>query len=101
MDKFGYIDRLNGMDTLPYWKDPPCNSITASEGSFFPPRAYTNSNIVYVYDKDLCRIMPLEYVKSTVKDGKHSIPNSVTSLIIMSPKIRKQTQTIIIFLTSA
>lgn len=69
MDKFGYIDRLNGMDTLPYWKDPPCNNIAASEGSFFPPRAYTNSNVVYVYDKDLCRIMPLEYVKSIVKDG--------------------------------
>lgn len=73
MEKFGYLDRLNGMETLPYWKDPPCNNIAASEGSFFPPRAYTNSNIVYVYDKDLCRIMPLEYVRPVVKDGKTNI----------------------------
>lgn len=70
MEKFGYLDRLNGLDNLPYWKEKPCNNMFASEGSFFPPRAYTNSNIVYVYDKDLCRILPLEYLKPVVKDGK-------------------------------
>ena len=70
MDKFGYLDRLNGMKELPYWNGEPCNNIFASEGSFFPPRAFTNSNVVYVYDKDLCRILPLEYVKPVTKDGK-------------------------------
>lgn len=69
MEKFGYLDRLNGLDTLPYWKEKPCSNMLASEGSFFPPRAYTNSNTVYVYDKDLCRILPLEYIKPVVKDG--------------------------------
>lgn len=38
-------------------------------GSFFPPRDYTKSDIVHVYDKDLCRILPLQYRHDEVKDG--------------------------------
>ncbi|KAG5678168.1 hypothetical protein PVAND_007861 [Polypedilum vanderplanki] len=69
MQKFGYLDRLNGLDRLPYWRHKPCNNISASEGSFFPPRDITKANRVHVYDKDLCRIIPLDYVKPVVKDG--------------------------------
>lgn len=69
MDKFGYLDRLNGLDHLPYWNERPCSNIRASEGSFFPPREFTKSDMRYVYDKDLCRIIPLEYVRTVYKDG--------------------------------
>lgn len=69
MERFGYIDKINGMDHLPHWKDSPCNDIRASEGSFFPPRSITKSDLVYVYDKDLCRILPLQYRKDIYKDG--------------------------------
>lgn len=69
MDKFGYLDRVNGFDHLPYWSDEPCTNIVASEGSFFPPRLFTNSNVVYIYDKDLCRVLPLQYVRPVEKDG--------------------------------
>ncbi|CAH2208123.1 jg27366, partial [Pararge aegeria aegeria] len=27
LDKFGYLDKLNGLDHLPYWRDSPCNNI--------------------------------------------------------------------------
>lgn len=74
MHKFGYMDRLNGLDRLPFWREKPCNNISASEGSFFPPRDITKSDTVYVYDKDLCRIIPLKYVEPVVKDGKHEYP---------------------------
>jgi len=70
MLKFGYLDRLNGLDRLPYWKENPCSNITASEGSFFPPREITKSDMLYVYDKDLCRVIPLKYQKPVVKDGE-------------------------------
>lgn len=73
MLKFGYIDRLNGMDKLPFWRENPCNNITASEGSFFPPRELSKSDTVYVYDKDLCRIIPLKYSEPVVKDGEMTI----------------------------
>lgn len=69
MDKFGYLDQLNGMNQLPFWDTEPCTNITASEGSFFPPREFTKSDMRYVYDKDLCRIIPLEYIRTVYKDG--------------------------------
>lgn len=70
MDKFGYLDRVNGQPTLPFWDRKPCTSIAASEGSFFPPRAFTKADTVYIYDKDLCRTLPLTYVRSMEKDGE-------------------------------
>ncbi|XP_070136346.1 scavenger receptor class B member 1 isoform X3 [Drosophila bipectinata] len=69
MDQFGYIDSLNGMSHLPHWNEEPCTSIAGSEGSFFPPRDLTKSDMVHIYDKDLCRIIPLKYVERTEKDG--------------------------------
>lgn len=69
MYEFGLLNRLNGMDKLPYWKEEPCNNIAASEGSFFPPRKYNKNNTMFVYDKDLCRVLPLEYQGPTSKDG--------------------------------
>jgi len=61
MEYFGILDRLNGLDHLPFWDDAPCNSINASEGSLFPPRVVTGSDTVHVYDKDLCRVWPLRH----------------------------------------
>ncbi|XP_014231233.1 scavenger receptor class B member 1 isoform X1 [Trichogramma pretiosum] len=69
MKEFGLINRLNGLDRLPYWPDAPCNSIRASEGSFFPPRDKTNEDIVNVWDKDLCRVLPLKYRGPSSKTG--------------------------------
>lgn len=69
MDQFGYIDSLNGMNHLPHWNEEPCTSIAGSEGSFFPPRDITKSDVVHIYDKDLCRIIPLQYVERVEKDG--------------------------------
>ncbi|XP_063219536.1 scavenger receptor class B member 1 isoform X2 [Bacillus rossius redtenbacheri] len=69
MKDFGLLDRLNGLDHLPYWSEPPCNDIRASEGSFFPPRDFTHDDVVQVYDKDLCRVLPLEFQSMTEKDG--------------------------------
>ncbi|XP_050447396.1 scavenger receptor class B member 1 [Cataglyphis hispanica] len=69
MKQFGLINRLNGLDHLPYWPTAPCNSITASEGSFFPPRDQTGADIIHVWDKDLCRTLPLQYRGPVEKTG--------------------------------
>lgn len=69
MENFGLLDRLNGLDHLPFWGSAPCNSIKASEGSLFPPRDVTKSDIVHVYDKDLCRVWPLRYRKEVKENG--------------------------------
>ncbi|KAK9294921.1 hypothetical protein QLX08_010614 [Tetragonisca angustula] len=69
MKEFGLINRLNGLDHLPYWPNSPCNSIRASEGSFFPPRDKTGADIIHIWDKDLCRTLPLKYRGPTEKSG--------------------------------
>ncbi|XP_014210895.1 scavenger receptor class B member 1 isoform X2 [Copidosoma floridanum] len=81
MKEFGLLNRLNGMDKLPYWPDAPCNSIRASEGSFFPPRDRTGEDIVNVWDKDLCRVLPLKYrgpaEKTGIKADLYTPPDTV------------------------
>ncbi|KZC11535.1 PREDICTED: scavenger receptor class B member 1 [Dufourea novaeangliae] len=69
MKEFGLINRLNGLDRLPYWPNAPCNSIRASEGSFFPPREKTGADIVHLWDKDICRTLPLQYRGPTENSG--------------------------------
>ncbi|KAH0949613.1 hypothetical protein HN011_006049, partial [Eciton burchellii] len=81
MKEFGLINRLNGLDHLPYWSSAPCNSITASEGSFFPPRDDTGANIVHLWDKDLCRRLPFQYrgpiEKTSIKADLYTPPDMV------------------------
>lgn len=81
MQEFGLITQLNGRETLPFWLDPPCNSLKASEGSFFPPRHFTKKDIVHIYDKDLCRSFPFEYKGPVVKHGKSIFLNSTNTTI--------------------
>ena len=61
------------METLPFWKDAPCNSIRASEGSMFPPRDRTGEDTVFVYDKDVCRTLPFSYTKPVTQNGKWEV----------------------------
>ncbi|XP_066584790.1 scavenger receptor class B member 1 [Prorops nasuta] len=81
MKEFGLINRLNGLDHLPYWPEAPCNSISASEGSFFPPRDRTGADIIHVWDKDLCRVLPLQYrgpsEKAGIKADLYTPPDTV------------------------
>ncbi|XP_014280530.1 scavenger receptor class B member 1 isoform X2 [Halyomorpha halys] len=69
MKDFGLLAKLNGLDHLPYWDSEPCNSIKASEGSFFPPRETTKEDVVHIYDKDICRIWPFKYRYDMEKNG--------------------------------
>uniref|UniRef100_A0A0A9YEL4 Scavenger receptor class B member 1 n=2 Tax=Lygus hesperus TaxID=30085 RepID=A0A0A9YEL4_LYGHE len=81
MNDFGLLHHLNGLDHLPYWEEPPCNSIRASEGSLFPPRDVTHEDVVHIFDKDLCRIWPLRYrhdeEKHGIKVGKYTPDDNV------------------------
>ncbi|KAL3270637.1 hypothetical protein HHI36_021168 [Cryptolaemus montrouzieri] len=89
MEKFGLLDKLNGKNHLPYWESEPCNSITASEGSFFPPRHFTKADVVYLYDKDICRILPFEYKGPSPKHGiradKYAPPDNVFETVEKNP----------------
>lgn len=56
--KYGLIDKFNGRSHLPHWTTDRCNSLMGSDGSIFPPHITKNTTL-YIYDKDLCRLLPL------------------------------------------
>ncbi|XP_048487843.1 scavenger receptor class B member 1 isoform X2 [Plutella xylostella] len=62
MMKYGIVDRFNMRDKLPHWTTDQCNSIAGSDGSIFPPHISMNDT-VHVYDKDLCRLLPLKFLR--------------------------------------
>ncbi|KAH8233171.1 hypothetical protein KR026_005042, partial [Drosophila bipectinata] len=62
IDKYGIIDKFNGRTHLPHWTTDNCNRLDGTDGSIFPPHI-THDRVLYVYDKDLCRLLPLVFEK--------------------------------------
>lgn len=58
--KFGLMDRWNGKDSMGFWTSPECDSVMGTDGSIFPPHI-TKETVLKVFDKDLCRTLPLVY----------------------------------------
>ncbi|KAH1006208.1 hypothetical protein HUJ05_006961 [Dendroctonus ponderosae] len=69
--KYGLIDKFNGASMLTHYTEDRCNDITASDGSIFPPHLTKNSTI-YIFDKDLCRKLPLVFDKEIM--GSNDVP---------------------------
>jgi scavenger receptor class B protein 1 len=56
--RYGLIDKFNGQSHLTHYTSDKCNSLMGSDGSIFPPHMTKNTTI-HIYDKDLCRTLPL------------------------------------------
>ncbi|XP_019871825.1 scavenger receptor class B member 1 isoform X2 [Aethina tumida] len=69
--KYGLIDKFNGMPNMSHYKTDQCNSLHGSDGSIFPPHM-TKNTTVHVYDKDLCRLLPLVFDEEVV--GSNDVP---------------------------
>lgn len=63
--KYGIIDKYNGKSHLPHWLSEECNRLNGTDGSIFPPHITPNTTL-YIYDKDLCRLLPLVYEKDVI-----------------------------------
>jgi scavenger receptor class B protein 1 len=63
--KFGIIERYNGKTHLSHWKTEECNRLNGSDGSIFPPHI-TKDTILKVFEKDLCRLLPLSFEKEVI-----------------------------------
>lgn len=60
--QFGIIDKYNGVSYLPHWSTDACNHLNGTDGSIFPPHITKNTTL-HLYDKDLCRLLPLSFEK--------------------------------------
>jgi len=66
---FAALDKFNGRTHLPHWTTEGCNRLTGgSDGSLFPPRIQPDT-ILHVFDKDMCRQLPLVFKKQVEGKG--------------------------------
>lgn len=66
--RYGVLDKWNGKDSLGHWTNELCDSIAGSDGSIFPPHI-TKSTVLKIFDKDLCRALPLVFKEEVVTSG--------------------------------
>ncbi|XKL65381.1 hypothetical protein PGB90_008801 [Kerria lacca] len=90
ISKFGLINRFNGKTQLSHWKTDSCNRIDGSDGSIFPPHMDHNTTL-YLYDKDLCRLLPLKFQKEVltyndVKGYRFTPPKDVFADVATNPE---------------
>ncbi|CAH1981588.1 unnamed protein product [Acanthoscelides obtectus] len=71
ISRYGLINRFNGKNNLSHYLTDECNSVMASDGSIFPPHMTKNTTL-YIFDKDLCRRLPLVFEKEV--KGSDDIP---------------------------
>lgn len=60
--QYGIIEKYNGRTHMTNWLKEECNRLNGSDGSIFPPHIEKDRTL-FVYDKDLCRVLPLEFEK--------------------------------------
>ncbi|XP_014213612.1 scavenger receptor class B member 1 [Copidosoma floridanum] len=66
--KYGLLDRWNGKAGLGHWTTTHCDTVMGSDGSIFPPYI-TKHTVLKIFDKDLCRVLPLVYKQDVVTSG--------------------------------
>jgi hypothetical protein len=57
------MSRFNGEERLHHWKGDECNRIDGTDGSMFPPNLVRRNSTIYIFNEDVCRRLPLEYVE--------------------------------------
>lgn len=67
--KYGIIDNYNGRTHLPHWTTDACNRLEGTDGSIFPPHI-EKDRVLHVYDKDLCRLLPLVFEKEVMTSNE-------------------------------
>ncbi|CAD6998695.1 scavenger receptor class B member 1 [Ceratitis capitata] len=88
--QYGIIDKFNGRSYLPHWLSDNCNRLNGTDGSIFPPHI-EKDRILFVYDKDLCRLLPLVYekevqIKENVLGYRFTPPENVFGDVESNPE---------------
>lgn len=65
INQLGLVRKLNDQDKLHHWSTDDCNTITGSDGSIFPPKTIRARKPVSIYQKDMCRRLPMVFQKET------------------------------------
>ncbi|XP_076065666.1 lysosome membrane protein 2-like [Oratosquilla oratoria] len=68
MSKYTKIDLFNQEHYLQFWKTKECNKIEGTDGTSYPP-GITRDSTVHMFNKNLCRSLPLVYWHDVEKFG--------------------------------
>lgn len=70
MDKFGLLHSWNNQQMLPFWNGYQCNRLDQSTpGDFRPPYVQPKPSVIYIFVGDICRSLPLHYLKTIEYHG--------------------------------
>ncbi|XP_066991110.2 scavenger receptor class B member 1 isoform X2 [Anabrus simplex] len=70
LNQLGQITRFDGKDSVNYYASDECNRVDGSDGTKFPPPQVVPGGTLYIYHRDVCRRVPLDYEKDVqVWDG--------------------------------
>ena len=76
--KNGYLQHVDGLKTFHEWNRSPCNDLIGSDGYYFPQLDLKRKLPVFLYEEDMCRLIPLKYSKNVFHKGiltyKYVIP---------------------------
>lgn len=61
MDRLGLITRVGGRERLDAWGDTNCSRMDGSDGTMFPPKLVQNRSRLHIFNKDMCRRLPIEF----------------------------------------
>lgn len=87
--QYGIIDKYNGRSHQTHWSTEQCNRLNGTDGSIFPPHISKNATL-HVYEKDLCRLLPLSFEKEvTVRNGVQGFRFSPAVDVFASVDINK------------
>ena len=66
----GKVHSWDDQTALDFWKNDTeyCNAITGTDGSTFHPEIERNETL-HIFNRDLCRSLPLVYQKDVVEDN--------------------------------
>ncbi|XP_018902328.2 scavenger receptor class B member 1 isoform X1 [Bemisia tabaci] len=88
LDHFGDVVAVNGVNETDKWKSDDCNAIEGSYGSFFPRKLLQDkSKPLYIYNKDICRKLPLVYKEQIpYQEGMMADVYALPTNVFASPK---------------
>ncbi|XP_034235542.1 lysosome membrane protein 2-like isoform X2 [Thrips palmi] len=69
MNRLGQIVNFNGETSQGAWRTDECNRIEGSDGSQFPPPQVSPTARLFVYNRDMCRRLPLVFDRYTEAQG--------------------------------
>lgn len=61
----GEFTKFNGKEKLTWWSGDKCNEVKGTDGFIYKPNLSKSENI-YLFNRDLCRSIPLEFNKEIV-----------------------------------